>query len=799
MGQELIGALRVTLGLDSAKFEDGLKKSRARAAADASAIQKSFTGARTALTGFTAVLGGAALVEASRRALDYASSLGEVAQQLGVTTKDLQVYRYAGTQVGIAQEDMDKSLAKLTRTIGEAKAGSKAQATTFRELGIAIQDANGRVYTAGEVIPKLADALARIKDPATRARIETELFGKAGQKLDTLLAGGSVAINKLRDDAQRLGVVLSDKIINQADDAADKLGRMKEVLQAKLAGVVAENANAIVSLGDAFGYAAVKGGEFVQTMRGFDRLKKDEGGSAYFTSSGWSWSRMLQASTPEGYAKLRGDELNSAKAELAAAEKRLPPKMDPTARAAQLKSYTDAVQTARWRWVTALNDPEYKAAIAKPPSTGKLAKDGALPTASGGGGKSRGPTAADRAENYAEQNSRLLSEQLGLQEDITSDVRARARMEHDRLDTERAAYEFDLDTKVKAGQLNAANAERLKVVAARNAELKHTAVNWRLDDELTRQETELRRDSLNNQVERLSSEAKLARTAGERREIELKILDAQFEIYRLEQQAIKDRHSSTDAERVQAQGKLDALPGLKSAATRSVYAGTMGPLAAYFDSLPRSADEVNEAFEHIAANGIADMVDGLAEAGANVLQLKGFAGQLFNQLIADVIRLNLQQGLSGGGGILGALGGLFGLGSRSSFANGTLAANSAFLGAFKAGPIPGLAGLPGFAGGGSFRVNGNSGIDTNVLALNGVPVARVNTGERITVDPQSAQSGGGVSVVQVLPSEYFDVVVDRRAAAVAGPMVMRGAAGASSHAQAEIGARARRRIPSRFY
>lgn len=248
MPSSQIGALRVTLGLDSANFETGTKRARAEATKTASSIKSSFGGISSVLTGFVAGIGVSGVLAAAKAGLEYASSLGEVAQQLGVTSNDLQIYRAVGKEVGITQEEMDVGLRKLTLSIGQAAAGSKKQAETFRELGIAVVDINGRVRTAGEVIPRLADALAKIKDPATRARIEVDLFGKTGQKLDTLLAGGSKAVNNLADAYRKFGAILTPQQIKQADEAADTLQRIKTILSAKIAGWVSDAVPQILGL-----------------------------------------------------------------------------------------------------------------------------------------------------------------------------------------------------------------------------------------------------------------------------------------------------------------------------------------------------------------------------------------------------------------------------------------------------------------------------------------------------------------------------------------------------------------------
>lgn len=255
----IIGQLRISLGLETAAFERGSKRAAAEVNALGSKMDKA--GLAVGRLGKTiaagaAAIGGAALAVTLKdlvmRGLDYASSLGETAQQLGVTTDALQEYRYAASQVGIEQETMDASLAKLTKSIGEAAAGSKTQAAAFAELGISLRDANGNMLTAGDAIPQIAEALSKIPDPAARARIETDLFGKSGQKLDTLLSQGAAGVNGLRDAAQKLGVVLSSEQIQKADDTADKLSALKQVLEAQIAGQVANNADSILELANAF-------------------------------------------------------------------------------------------------------------------------------------------------------------------------------------------------------------------------------------------------------------------------------------------------------------------------------------------------------------------------------------------------------------------------------------------------------------------------------------------------------------------------------------------------------------------
>jgi hypothetical protein len=257
-----IDPLIVKLIADNREFIDSMNKSQSvadrrldqiekRSVKMGQGIKSGFNLAKGAAVGFVASLGVDAVVQAVKAGLDYASSLGEVAQQLGVTTDALQEYRYAGSQAGLATEEVDMALGQLTRRIGEGVNGTKAQVEAFEKLGISLKDAKGNVISTGDAIPLIADGLQKIKSPAEQSALLLDLFGKSGAKLLPLLSEGSKGVNQLRDAAQKLGLVLSSEQIAKADETADKLDAVRQVLAAKIAGTVSDNAGAILALADA--------------------------------------------------------------------------------------------------------------------------------------------------------------------------------------------------------------------------------------------------------------------------------------------------------------------------------------------------------------------------------------------------------------------------------------------------------------------------------------------------------------------------------------------------------------------
>lgn len=244
-GRDVVAELAVNLTLETASFSSGAGVAEARAKTMEGRLNKLGGAAKSAgsnlagmAAGFAVGLGTAAVAgigAAAAASLDYASSLGETAQQLGVTTAELQKYRYAASQAGIEQGTMDQSLARLTKNLGLASAGNKAMAKTFSDLGINLKNTDGSFKTAGQVIPEIAEKLKGVANPAERAAILTKLFGKSGQQLLPLLSEGAKGVDDLTSAAEKLGIVISDEQIRKADEAADKWAAYKQVISSKIA------------------------------------------------------------------------------------------------------------------------------------------------------------------------------------------------------------------------------------------------------------------------------------------------------------------------------------------------------------------------------------------------------------------------------------------------------------------------------------------------------------------------------------------------------------------------------------
>lgn len=745
-----MGSLYASMTLESQSFIVGLKKAADQTMASTTAIQKRLDGLSTGLKGTAALLGGSAILAAASRMLDYASSLGEVAQQLGVTTKDLQEYRYIATQTGISQETMDKSLAKLSVTMGQARKGVAGPKAAFAEfskiLGVDILKSSAN---AGDALALIAGAVAKIKDPTRIASALIPLMGRAAQQLVPALKLGTQGLNSLRDAAQSLGLVLSDDRIARADETADKLSEVKQVLEANITGAVADNARAIFDLANALTVAATASLKFAHD---YPIATAAVGGALVGGRIGGPWGAVAGG--------LGGAYLGNKERALSEDSN-----MDLRFRASKLrqtaKEYGDA-PSEYWRGVMkeAL-DKEIKlskqataAAAAKQQKASPPPVGGAGAGAGSGGGSSKAASDARRAADEAARKAkeqqrnlervwddslRLAQEQFGLEAQLTPSLTERAHYELRRLDLDKEAYEEQLKRRVRDGELTQRQANELRRGNAFNDGLQRDIVQQKLDDDLAKEALDLRKGEIDLEREGLQHALDGARTQDERRRLQLELLDLAYQQKRLDAEAVIVSRTATDAQKKLAQETLDKLGGFQSAERAGIERDTMGPIAAYLDKMPKSAAELNEAYQQVAADGLSSLNDGLADAIVNSQSLGDVFHNVANQILADLIKIALQKTITGAlgnaiGGLLGgsSLGGLLGQG------NGITSANAVA--------------LPGLATGGFFDVTGGAGgVDRNVLSLNGIPAARVNYGERVTVTPANDLGpSGGTTIHQSL-------------------------------------------------
>lgn len=199
----------------------------------------------------------AGLVKSVGSFMEYGGQIDDMSKKLGVNAERLQELQYAAKLAGASPEALNTGLAKLNKGLADVAAGKdKDLAALFKKMGISIRDANGKVKTASDLIPQLADSFKKNETAALRARMAVELFGKGGQDLIPMLSEGSEKIQQLSTEARSLGIVLETSEVDQfnqvksaaeLDDTFDKLKYAVRGLGMSIGAALAPTLNPILT------------------------------------------------------------------------------------------------------------------------------------------------------------------------------------------------------------------------------------------------------------------------------------------------------------------------------------------------------------------------------------------------------------------------------------------------------------------------------------------------------------------------------------------------------------------------
>ncbi|MFN9365698.1 MAG: hypothetical protein ACK6CE_13000, partial [Planctomycetota bacterium] len=168
------------------------------------------------------------LIGAAQVFSDMGGDLADMSQRTGVSVEALSELGFAAEQSGSDMETLENSLRKMQKQIAEAAGGSTSAADALGKLGLTVADLTG--LSPDEQLKRIGDRLSGIEDPAAKAAVAMEIFGKSGTKLLPLFAGGARGIEELQQQAQELGLTMSTEDAQAAEAFGDTLDVVWKVL-----------------------------------------------------------------------------------------------------------------------------------------------------------------------------------------------------------------------------------------------------------------------------------------------------------------------------------------------------------------------------------------------------------------------------------------------------------------------------------------------------------------------------------------------------------------------------------------
>jgi hypothetical protein len=197
-----LGSLNILLSADTVQFSSAMEKAAYTAEKNLNKI------------GIGAKLSAAAVVTAfvaiTKNALSFADSIGDMAERLGMTSRQMSILAYSAKM-------SDVEVSSLEATIRKMYVSAYNSADAFSALGVKVKDSSGRLRGGYDIFVDVIDAFSKIPDGVGKSSAAVEIFGKSGADIVPLLNAGKQGIEEFRKEAEALGVVIDEQTARNAD------------------------------------------------------------------------------------------------------------------------------------------------------------------------------------------------------------------------------------------------------------------------------------------------------------------------------------------------------------------------------------------------------------------------------------------------------------------------------------------------------------------------------------------------------------------------------------------------------
>lgn len=144
---------------------------------------------------------GAVVGESIHLVIEWAEQgdkLAKTADRLGLSVDALAQLRFAAGKSGVEVEELDGALETLSKGVGQAKAGTGRFASFLSKVSPALLHQVKAAKSTEEAFDLMADAIAKVQDPAKRTALAMAAFGNA--KIINTLKGGSKSVEERKKE-----------------------------------------------------------------------------------------------------------------------------------------------------------------------------------------------------------------------------------------------------------------------------------------------------------------------------------------------------------------------------------------------------------------------------------------------------------------------------------------------------------------------------------------------------------------------------------------------------------------------
>lgn len=219
--------------------------------------------------GLAAAFSGTAIVAAVKGIVDGADELQKASQKYGIAVEQLSALKYAGALSDASLEAIGNGLKKLSVNMLDTAAGAGDAKDAFKALGISVTEAGGGLKSSEQVLGELADKFSGMEDGAGKTALAVKIFGRAGADLIPLLNQGAKGLADMKEEAEKLGVIVGGDLARKSEEFNDNLTRLGAAADAFKISLAQGALPALVDFTNAMVEGVKIGGGFGEMLRLF--------------------------------------------------------------------------------------------------------------------------------------------------------------------------------------------------------------------------------------------------------------------------------------------------------------------------------------------------------------------------------------------------------------------------------------------------------------------------------------------------------------------------------------------------
>ena len=158
-----------------------------------------------------------------------ADRLLDLEQITAINIETLQEYEYVAKIAGVNTEALANASMGLTQRLARATTESSPLNVALAQLGINAKNAAGEIRNGGDIMDDVIQQLADMENITERNVLGSQIFAGAWKDMAPILSMGADGIQRAREEARDLGLVLDRQALMKANEMRQSMERLGAV------------------------------------------------------------------------------------------------------------------------------------------------------------------------------------------------------------------------------------------------------------------------------------------------------------------------------------------------------------------------------------------------------------------------------------------------------------------------------------------------------------------------------------------------------------------------------------------